>query len=77
MERKAALVMSPETKHEIAVQAVVGTPSAAAVLWTKIMGLSIDNWLGLAGIAFIGLQALYLLWRWWRDIKRARREDRT
>lgn len=75
MKRKDWAVMSPETKHEVVVQAALGTPSAAAVLWTKVMGLSIDNWLGLFGIGFIVLQAMYLLWKWWRDIQKARRED--
>lgn len=70
-------IMSPETKHEIGVQAALGTPSAIAVLWTKFLGLTIDNWLGISGIIFIALQAGYLLWRWWRDLKRARREDES
>lgn len=68
--------LSPETRHEVVVQAVLATPSAAAVLWTKILNLNTNDWLGLSGIGFIALQAAYLLWRWRRDIRRDRLEDR-
>ena len=65
--------ISPDLKHEVVSQAIACTPSVLAVFWTKVLDLSIDNWLGLSGIAFILLQASYLIWKWRRDAKRPRR----
>lgn len=64
--------MTPEQRHDALVQGLNATPSLTALLATKVLDLTIDHWLGLAGIAFIGLQALYLLWRWHRDWRRER-----
>lgn len=64
--------MTPEQRNDALVQGLSAAPSLAAVLATKVLDLTIDNWLALAGIGFIALQALYLLWRWRRDWKRER-----
>lgn len=64
--------MTPEQRHDIVVNGLQATPSLVAILYTKALDLSIDNWLGITGILFIGLQALYLLWKWRRDWKRER-----
>lgn len=47
-------------------EAVKAAPSAAVVT-ASIVGLSWQDWASIAAIAFIGLQALYLLWKWHRD----------
>lgn len=59
--------------HETAVQALNAIPATAAVVATKFLGLDISTWLGLFGIAFIALQASYLLWKWRRDYLREKR----
>lgn len=59
---------TPERVSDAASQVLMATPSVAAVTATKIFGLEIDSWLGLAGIGFLMLQAAYLIWRWRRDI---------
>ena len=64
--------MTPEQRHDLAVQSLNASPSIAAILATKVLDLSVDTVLGLAGIAFIAVQAGYLLWKWRRDWKRER-----
>lgn len=62
--------MAPENRHETAMQIVQAAPSVAAVVATKVIDIPIDTLLGLVGIAFIVLQAAYLIWRWRRDVRR-------
>jgi hypothetical protein len=63
--------MTPENRHDAAVQIANSGPSLAFVGAT-FAGVGIQDWLAITGIVFIFLQALYLLWRWRRD---ARIED--
>lgn len=37
-----------------------------------VSGKDLNFWVGVAGLAFIGLQAGYLMWKWRRDIRRDR-----
>lgn len=55
--------------HELVTQAVIAAPSVTAILVTKVLGLHINDWLGLLGIGFLALQAAGYLWRWRRDIR--------
>lgn len=50
----------------VASEAVKAAPSAAVVT-ASIVGLNWQDWASIAAIAFIGLQAMYLLWKWHRD----------
>lgn len=46
-------------------------PSAGAiVIW--LLAIPVEKWAAFAGLVFILLQALYMLWRWRRDIIRER-----
>lgn len=67
--------MTSEQRHEAAMQALNASPSIAAILATRVLDLSVDTLLGLAGIAFIAVQGAYLLWRWRRDYKRDLQRD--
>lgn len=62
--------MTPEHKDAV-LQTLQATPAVTAV-WAVINDLSIENWLGISGIIFLVLQAMYLMWKWRRDIKRER-----
>ena len=53
----------PDTIRSIA----EATPATAAIM---AAGSNLDWWLKAFGIVFLILQALYLLWRWRRDVKR-------
>lgn len=61
--------MTPEAKQDATAQAWHALPSLAAIVaW--LSGLTIEKWVGLAGIAFICLQAAERIWRWRRDVRR-------
>ena len=67
--------MTPEQKHDAAVQALQAVPATAAIVATKVLGFSLNEWLAIASIVFIVLQAGYLLWKWrneWRARQRRR-----
>ncbi len=60
-----------------ALETAKAVPSVTAVLtsWERI---TVQDWLAASGIIFIGLQAVYLIWRWVRDARREsdRQHDR-
>ena len=56
-------------RSEAATNAIASTPSLTAIaMW--LGGKDINFWVGVAGLAFILLQAGYLIWKWRRDIRR-------
>lgn len=61
--------MTPEHKQDAAVQGLAALPSLGAIA-TWVLGVPIEKWAALAGIGFIALQALVVMWRWRRDIRR-------
>lgn len=65
---RSSYVMSPQTPGDIASAAVQTIPSVVVV--TKYaLGMPIQDWLAVSGIAFILLQAAYLVWKWRREAK--------
>lgn len=58
-------------KNELPASAVQAIP-AVTLVGVQLYGLSISEWAAAFGIAFIALQAAYLIWRW---IKEARKGD--
>ena len=62
--------MTPHDRtSELATQAVIASPSVAAIVAAKILELRINDWLGLLGIVFLLIQAAAFIWRWRRDIR--------
>lgn len=64
-----------ETVDTAASAGVKAAATAAPSLTGIAMWLSdreMSFWTGVAGIAFIALQAAYLVWKWRRDIRRDR-----
>lgn len=59
---------------EVASEAVKAAPPVAVVATSIASGWSINHIVGAATIAYIVLQAGYLVWRWRRDVLRERRE---
>jgi ABC-type nickel/cobalt efflux system permease component RcnA len=55
-----------------AFEAAPATGAIAIGVASESGALTLDDWLKIGGLAFLVMQALYLLWRWWRDIKRDR-----
>ncbi|MDH5855682.1 hypothetical protein [Lampropedia aestuarii] len=70
--------LTAEQKQDLASAAWQASPAAAASGVTKAWGLPLSEWLVVASIAFIALQAFYLIWKWRRDYVRTqeRRADR-
>jgi hypothetical protein len=60
-------------KQEIAQQAVKSAPPVSLTAFAWITSLTLDKWVAMATLAYIGLQAGYLIWKWWQDIKRKRK----
>jgi disulfide bond formation protein DsbB len=56
-------------KQETSSTIVQALPSAS-VIGATILGLSLPDWAAIAGIAFIVLQAVYLIWKWTREAKK-------
>ncbi len=59
-------------KAEIAQEGLKATPPVAitAVAWMK--GLTLTDAVGIATLAYIALQAGYLIWKWYREFKKSR-----
>lgn len=73
--------LSAEQKQDIASAAYHATPGAVTAGGFRLAGLPLSDWLVLASLSFIALQAAYLVWKWRRDYLRdqARQQlrDRT
>lgn len=60
------MTAAAQQSHEAASAAVQVLPSVTLV-GSHIYGLSLPDWAAIAGIAFVVLQALYLVWKWRRE----------
>jgi len=54
--------MDADRTHAVVIEAARATPSVAAII-ASLGGLSVEKWLALAGIGFIGVQAVVMIWR--------------
>ena len=54
--------MDADRTHAAVIESARATPSVAAIIAT-IGDLTVEKWLAVAGIVFIGLQAVVLIWR--------------
>lgn len=70
--------LSAEQKQDIATAVFHATPGAVTAGGFRLAGLPLSDWLVLASIAFVALQAGYLVWKWRRDYvhEQARQELR-
>lgn len=62
--------LSAEQRQDIANAAYHATPGAAATSVFKVWGLPLSEWLVVASLIFMALQAAYLIWKWRRDYRR-------
>ena len=54
--------MDADRTHAAVIEAARATPSVAAIIAT-IGGLTVEKWLAVAGIGFIVVQAVVMVWR--------------
>lgn len=59
-----------DLKQEIVAQAINSTPSVAFIWCTAILSITINQWLAVFSIAYIILQAAYLIWKWVREVRK-------
>lgn len=64
--------LSAEQKHDIGHAVFQTAPGAAVAGGARVGGLPLSDWLVVASIGFIILQAAFLVWKW----RRAARRDR-
>jgi membrane protein implicated in regulation of membrane protease activity len=62
-----------QMKEQVLLGAERSVP-AAALVGAQLYGLSLPEWAAIAGIAFIALQAAYLVWQWVAQVKRRNKE---
>ena len=55
-----------DLKIEAVQQAKMATPPIAINVATTVGGFSLNDWVMLATLAYIGLQAGWLVWKWWK-----------
>ena len=60
-------------RQELAQEAMKATPPVAVTGWAWLHGLTISDFVGYATLAYIGLQAAYLVWKWWKEANRRRK----
>ncbi len=59
---------------EIGAEVAKAAPPATVVVAGAASGWDLNAAVLWATLLYIGLQAAYLLWKWWRDIQREREE---
>lgn len=67
--------MTPDAQHETMKQTLIAAPSLGAIVvgWLDV---PLATWSIRLGMAFIALQAGYLVWKWRRDVIRERERIR-
>lgn len=58
--------MDTSQKVDFLNEAAKGAPPAAVALSAHVLGLGLADWVAIATIAYIVLQASFLIWKWWR-----------
>lgn len=56
--------MTPELKSEAAAQVKLAAPPVVVNLAHTVGGLTLNEWVMVATLIYIGLQAGYLVWKW-------------
>ena len=56
-------------RQEIAQEAMKASPPAVITGWAWLNGMTLEKWVAVATLVYIGLQAAHLLWRWFREIR--------
>lgn len=62
-------------RTEITSESLKATPPVAVTALTWMHGVTLNDIVLLATLAYIGLQAAYLVWKWVREYRRGRRRD--
>lgn len=56
-------------KQAIASEVTKSAPPVALSIAATVGGLTLNEWMAIATIAYIGLQAGFLVWKWWKEFR--------
>lgn len=57
--------MTPEHKVDVAAEAAKASPAVAVAAATSVFGFSLNEWVAIATLIYIILQAGWLVWKWY------------
>lgn len=60
--------MTPELKIDLASEAQKAAPPLAVVAVQHVSSMTLNDWVMIATLAYIFLQAAWLLWKWYRAL---------
>lgn len=63
------------TNQDVARASVEVTPPLLAVAAVKLGMFSPTDWAAFATIAYVALQSVFLIWRWWRQARTKALDD--
>lgn len=63
-------------KQDLVQQSAAATPPAVVSVVATAQGWSSATWVAVATVGYIVMQAAYLAWKWYREYRRAEREDK-
>jgi hypothetical protein len=58
--------MSKQLTAEVGNEAIKASPPIAVVGATTMSGMTLQDWVLVATLAYIALQAAWLVWKWWK-----------
>ena len=57
-------------KQEIVAEATKSTPPVLLSVAATVGGLTLNEWMAIATIFYIALQAGFLIWKWWKEYRK-------
>jgi hypothetical protein len=60
-------------RQEITQEVIKATPPAVVAGAGHLLGLTLNEWVLVATLVYVGLQTAHLLWKWWREAKGRRK----
>lgn len=58
--------MTPQQKIDLVTEAQKATPPIVVATASNVEGFSLNDWVMIATLAYIALQAGWLVWKWFR-----------
>lgn len=62
-------MITPELKIDLVSEAQKTAPPVVIVAANHVTGMTLNDWVMIATLLYIGLQASWLLWKWWKAYK--------
>lgn len=64
-------------KTEISAEGLKAAPPVAVTVAATVADLTLNQLVAYATLVYLGLQAGYLLWKWFREYRAAKKADRS